>query len=409
MRILYVTTTFPVYSETFLQREVRAMKQAGEKLSILSLHKGDDRFDELEIRRFSKWRLLLIPFLLFRLAWRRSESLKTLFSESTRHKPRSWLNFWENLLGFGAAIVMEKEVQSMRPDLIHCVWASAPAAFGRLASLLCGTPYSMGAHAYDVFEFGGDWLLSEKARNALLIHTTTHSALGRLKKDVSEDKIRLIYRGMNVFPAFKKLRSDRRQLRIICIGRLVEKKGFPLQIEIYRSLFEAEVPFEARIVGGGPMEDWILQELKRVGLSQRVSLLGRLSQEETAEQLQWADVLFHTGIVAKSGDRDGLPNVIPEAMSSGVLVVASAVSGVVEAISDENTGFLRDPSEPRNWVDVCQRIQVDDALCERIRDSARSWVEGNFEASINSATLLSEMRKALDSQNSVKLLESSAI
>ncbi len=407
MRILYVTTTFPVYSETFLQREVRALKELGVELHIVSLHGGEELFDNLRIFRFSKLRLLSVPWLLIRLSWLKTVRFFEFLRVLQATPVRSWLNFWENLLGFGAALVMEREIRDRKPDLIHCVWASAPAAFGRFASLLSAIPYSMGAHAYDVFEFGGDWLLEEKAQNAMLIHTTTHSALNRLLHFVAKDKIRLIYRGMNDLPVFKKLRAERGHLRIVCIGRLVEKKGFPHQLRIYRALLDAGISFEARIIGPGPLRDWIETEVVKLGLSDTVSLLGKLTQQETLDQLQWADALFHTGVVAESGDRDGLPNVIPEAMSSGVIVVASDVSGVVEAISDEKTGFLQKPTDPSGWVEVCRRIQSDDALCEKVRTSARDWVDKNFRASVNSARLLSEMEKALESRNQVKLLETS--
>ena len=57
MRILYVTTTFPVYSETFLQREVHALRELGVELTILSQHRGEPEFDEFEIDCFSKWEL----------------------------------------------------------------------------------------------------------------------------------------------------------------------------------------------------------------------------------------------------------------------------------------------------------------------------------------------------------------
>lgn len=113
------------------------------------------------------------------------------------------------------------------------------------------------------------------------------------------------------------------------------------------------------------------------------------------KELAWADVLFHTGVIDRNGDRDGLPNVIPEAMAAGVLVVASPVSGVVEAIKDDITGILRDVNEPVSWVVECQRIQKDDALCERIRSEGRAWVERESVASRNSAKLLQAMRERL--------------
>ena len=115
---------------------------------------------------------------------------------------------------------------------------------------------------------------------------------------------------------------------------------------------------------------------------------GRLSLEETLQNVGWADILIHTGIIARNGDRDGLPNVIPEAMASGTVVLGSPVSGVVEAITDGETGFLCEVENASAWVDRCRRIQSDDALCETLRLNARNWAEREFLASRNSGRLL---------------------
>ena len=389
MRILYVTTTFPVYSETFLQREVRALRELGANLQIISLHKGDQEFEGLKVDRFRKPELLKLIWLLPWLILSRPAIFWRHWKQLFQHPPRSGLNFWENLLGLGAAIVRESELLKEKPDVIHCVWSSAPAAFGWLASSLTSVPFSTGAHAYDVFEKGGDWLLPAKAADASFIHTSTESAQSVLEKFAENSKIRLIRRGLDRYPDFQDLRADRSCLRLVCVARLVEKKGFPFQLAIYDAIREAGIDFQVRIVGEGPLRKSISREIEALDLSDRIQLLGRLSGEETLRQIAWADVLIHTGIVARSGDRDGLPNVIPEAMASGTLVLASPVSGVVEAVVDGRTGFLADVEEKAVWVDRLRRIQQDDALCRSVRQLSRDWVELEFSAQRNSGKLLS--------------------
>jgi len=388
MRILYVTTTFPVYSETFLQREVRALKELGADLRILSLHEGDSEFEGIEIDRFSKWELMKLLWLLPWLVLSRFKLFRKYLGDLLGSKPSYWLNFWENMLGLGAAIVRESSLREEKPAIIHCVWSSAAAAFGWLESRLVSVPFSMGAHAYDVFEKGGDWLLRSKARDASFIHTSTNSAAMVLKNHVSSQKVHLIRRGMNRFPDFKRLRTNRHSLRIVCVARLVEKKGFPFQLAIYEALRTAGVIFEARIIGEGEMRKSIQSGIHERGLEDCVTLRGKLSLEETLENVGWADILIHTGVVARNGDRDGLPNVIPEAMASGTVVLGSPVSGVVEAIADGETGFLCDVENASAWVSRCRLIQSDDGLCETLRLNARNWVEREFLASRNSGRLL---------------------
>ena len=391
MRILYVTTTFPLYSETFIQREVRALRELGADLRIVSMHNGEREFEGLAVDRFSKWELIHV---LWRLPWIMISRWKafrewwtTLFTE----RPPSALSFWENMLGMGVALLRERSVRELQPDIVHCVWSGGPGAFGWANSLLVGTRFSVGAHAYDVFDHGGDWLLNSKLDPAVLIHTSTRSAYEELIKRAPKSKIRLIRRGLNRFPEMAPLRSDRSRLRIVCVARLVEKKGFPYQVEIYEAMVRAGIDFEARIIGEGPERERIESDLKERGLAGRVSLSGRLSQPETMERIAWADALIHTGIIARNGDRDGLPNVIPEAMSSGTIVVASPVSGVVEAIEDGVTGLLAEVGDANRWIGSFRRIQNEDALCESLRAMAREWVEREFSAKRNSGRLLAAL------------------
>lgn len=397
MRILYVTTTFPVYSETFLQREARALRAAGAELHIVSLHGGEAEWEGLPVARFRKRRL-------WGLVWRlpvetlsRAGEMGRVMRLLNREQPRGWLNFWENLLGMGAAVVMARELRREGYDLAHCVWAGAPAAFGLAMEALTGLRFSMGAHAYDVFEHGGDWLLEAKARRAALVHCSTEAAARRMRSKAGPGagKVVRLLRGMDALPVMKALREDRSVLRLLCVARLVEKKGLFLQLEIYRRLLAAGVAFEARIVGDGPLEGGLREEIGRLGLEGTVRLLGRLSQEEVGRELGWADALLHTGVVARSGDRDGLPNVIPEAMAAGAIVLASPMAGVREAVTDGVTGLLLDPREPERWVTAARGLREGGAQWEAMQAAARAWVERNFVASRNSAALIGLMQRAV--------------
>ena len=117
MRILYVTTTFPVYSETFLQREVRALRDLGTDLQIVSLHKGNLEFEGLKIDRFRKPELLKLIWLFPWLILSRPALFWKHWKQLFQHLPKSGLNFWENLLGLGAVIVRERELLEENPIL----------------------------------------------------------------------------------------------------------------------------------------------------------------------------------------------------------------------------------------------------------------------------------------------------
>ncbi len=176
----------------------------------------------------------------------------------------------------------------------------------------------------------------------------------------------------------KPLRSSRLPLRIVCVARLVEKKGLDQQLRIYAALRAAGIPFAARIVGDGPLRPALERLAGRLGVAADVTFFtGQVPHFEVWNQLLAADVLLHTGVIAPSGDRDGLANVIPEAMAIGVLVVTSPAAASTEAVTDGVSGLVIPVESPAAWVAALRRLSVDDELAGRLRAAARKWVEEN--------------------------------
>jgi glycosyltransferase involved in cell wall biosynthesis len=209
------------------------------------------------------------------------------------------------------------------------------------------------------------------------------------------ERIACIRRGLDRLPALQSLRASRTPLHLLGVARLVEKKGLDHQLRIYAALRAAGVPFAARIAGDGPLRAELERLAGRLGVAGDVTFTGHLPHHEIWSQLAWADVLLHTGVIAPSGDRDGLPNVIPEAMAVGVLVVSSPTAATTEAVTDGVTGLVLPAETPEAWVPALRRLSADDALAERLRAAGRRWVEDNFDAHRNGGRLLAKFREAI--------------
>jgi len=174
---------------------------------------------------------------------------------------------------------------------------------------------------------------------------------------------------------------------ILCVGTLHEVKGQSFLIEACRLLQESGINFVCHFVGEGPDKTALTEFVNQAGLSAKVYFHGRQKQERVAQLLQDADVLVAPSVPTRDGRREGIPVVLMEAMSSGVPVVASNISGIPELVVDGRTGLLAPPGEAVALADALKRYYHDPALRKRLGLSGREKVIGEFDLYRNAATL----------------------
>ncbi len=386
LKILYLLTTFPALSETFVRREVRALGRLNIDLEIHSLWGGEPVFEFHRVHLFPKERILTLLWWLPYWLMRKPRAFVRLGKDLCAKKPGSLTDFGATLLGIAFALTHAHHFakRDQRPHLIHAGWAAMPATAAQLMSALIEVPFTFQANAYDIFLDGGDWLLPGKLRDAACVMTATEYARDELLgRGAQASKVTMIRRGLESFPDRYWSRTPRTPLRLLSIGRLVDKKGYYELLEILAKLKARGLHFEARIIGAGPLQAGLETRIEVFDLGRTVKLLGAQSFTACRQQLQWADVFLFTGKVSKNGDRDGLPNAICEAMACGVPVVSTPVSGVPEAIRDGKNGVLIPDYDAEAWHAALIRLRDDDEFYLRIRDTARAWVQENFAIEVN--------------------------
>ena len=389
--VAYLFTTYGQPSETFLRRELTAVRGLGINVKVISLWGGGDSQD---VRKIPLREMLTLIWRAPVELFKRPGVYRELAEHMLDSTIPSMLNFGENWRGIGCAILLAPELRRNDVRRTHAVWATMPAAAAWVLSKIAGIPYTMGAHAYDVFEDGGDWLLKLKLRDAVLVHCSTFAARQRvIDAGCNADKVAVVRRGIDDMPfAMKPLRYGRTRLRIVSVGRFVEKKGFRAQLRLYDELVKRGLDFEARLVGSGPLDGELRSMIEKTGLGNRVQLTGWLDELGVVRQLEWADVFLFTGRIAASGDRDGVPNAVAEAMAHGVPVIATPAGALPEIITSGINGVLLPIGATDRWFGTLQSVQKDDAFCEELRRCARKWVEVHFDARRNAAAL----RAAID-------------
>src|SRR5262249_25240774 len=238
---------------------------------------------------------------------------------------------------------------------IHAHFCHGSTTVAWLASIMTGIPFSFTAHAKDLYmpRLNPAGLLRRKMDAARFVITCTDTNREFLQQQGSKTPVYLLYHGLSMdFCILLKERpmqpAKNGKLRALAVGRIIPKKGFDTFVEACAILQQQGVPFEAIIVGeSGEHEEEIRRMIAGHGLEAKVRLPGPMQQSQLYDEYQRATTFCLPCRVLENGDRDGIPNVLLEAMALGLPVVTTPVSGIPELVRDEVNGLLVPPESPR--------------------------------------------------------------
>ena len=394
MKIAYIFTTFPKLSEQFFLREVLELQRQGEELELYSVFGGADESEAGPVTRmhFVDWLQLLLE-LVYWLFLRPRVIGRTLL-KLLPIGYGSWTNYGENVLGIAFGIRYARKFRAAGYTSIHATWATAPGMVVALVDQLTGIGYTMEAHAYDVFRDGGDAFLATKLAGARAIRSSTEATAAELRLRLSrvaaasegaQPKVHCIRRGLAGIPEYKSRSAvaGRPRLRAITVGRLIEKKGYFKQLEIYQAWQQQGVDFEAVIVGEGPLYKDLKAAVIELGLDRSVQLVGKLEYAEVTELYAQSDLFVFTGVVSESGDRDGFPNVIGEAMAHSLPIFTTDVSGTTEGVPDGVRGTVISLADPEQTAAQIFGVLQDSEKLQLMTRAAHDWIVSDFQVASN--------------------------
>jgi glycosyltransferase involved in cell wall biosynthesis len=276
-------------------------------------------------------------------------------------------------------------------DHIHAHFVDRAALVALIAGRLLDKPFSATAHANDIYV--DPVLLSEKIAQAKFIATCTRyneSHLRSMSNATSARKLKCIYHGLDVSKYHPQWRSRKPRPLLLAVGQLKEKKGFSYLLEACRMLLHRGVEFDCSIVGEGPVRNALETKIAELSLQHRVSLLGSLPHKVVIERYSEATIFVLPCVTATDGDRDGIPNVILEAMAMGLPIVSTRHSGIPEAVDHGRTGLLVPPRDSAALADALAQLIADEELRERLGRCGRRRVVEDFDVETNVMKLLAE-------------------
>jgi glycosyltransferase involved in cell wall biosynthesis len=272
-------------------------------------------------------------------------------------------------------------------DRLHAHFLHTPASVTRYAATMRGLEWSVSAHAKDIWTTP-DWEKREKLAEAAWTVTCTAAGRDHLAGLAPHrEQVALCYHGVTLDrfpPPLSRLASGdgsdpANPVVLLSVGRAVAKKGYD-DLLAALALLPRHLAWRLVHIGGGALASALTQEAARLGLAGRIEWRGARPQPEVLAAYREADLFVLAAKIARSGDRDGLPNVLVEAQSQGLACISTELSGIPELIDDGATGLLVPPGDRQALAAALTLLIGDVALRVRLGAAGAARVRATFDA-----------------------------
>lgn len=399
--LAYILLWFPERTQTFIREEVATVAASGLPVRVYTLYglqRGAPPAPPVPVTRLG---MTAAGTLLRHLAGLRREFGPEAPGVLARVLFRRWRSLetaGEALWAALAGVYLATRLRADKVAHIHAPWADGPATAAWVASHLSGVPFSFAAHAHDIYP--PDGALSEKLKAAAWVRTVS-----RFNQDylaglcpVAAKKILNIPVGVPL-PELAPAPRERAPgpFRLLSVGRLVDKKGYPVLLAACRLLEEQGLSVRLTLAGDGPRRRALERQAHALGL--QVTFLGHVPHSEVPCLYREADLFVLPCQVDSRGDRDATPTVLKEALSWELPVVSTAVSGVPELVRSGETGWLVPPEDPVALAAAIREALANPAEARRRAIAGRELVAREFNARLNYARLAACFRASLAGLN----------
>ena len=364
MRIGYLINSFPCTSETFVVNDMRGFEALGHEVCAIALAGADPNtignpnytIKGKTIRVKGLHPPLLRKF--HKLTARRALRIKygAIFEHLYNDKPELVPDeLWQDRLTWDAAL---NQIDRENFDFLYVDFAMRQLLLGYYASRMLQIPLAVTMHAHDIFVNPLAKFFPHTLGQCSFITTVSQynrQAILKMVPSLEAQSVHVLGKGIDVNSFVPAFHEPHRPFRFAGTGRLVEIKGFHVLVEAAGILAKTRRDFVVQIVGEGELRPSLEARIKELGIADVFQLLGRKDATFLKKFLPEQDCFAMPCVIAKDGNRDGLPAALREGMAAGLPALSTKLLSLHETVSP-GTGFLVKPDDAAALAEGMRRM-----------------------------------------------------
>src|SRR5690349_18213985 len=383
--LVYIIGTYPGLTTTFIDREIRALRARGVNVRVVSVRKPHTKLsgDQEQLQRITSYLLPAswieflkghLRFLLTKPTAYFGTLLKLFSSPHPDHATRL-----KTILHFAEGVYAAERIRNEECDHIHAHFVDRASTMALVASKLLNVPYSVTAHANDIYV--KPVLLDLKLSQASFVSTCTGYNRQYLEREHRlNGKLHCLYHGLELEDYQPQPNVSAEIPKITAVGQLKEKKGFSYLLKACQILKENGYAFRCQIIGEGPLRPALEQKIHDFSLEKHVTLSGAIPHDTVINELKSSSMFVLPCVTGSDGDRDGIPNAILEAMAMQLPIVSTIHSGIPEVVTDGENGLLVPPADANALAQAMAKLLDNSMLGHQMGERGRQRVSENFDA-----------------------------
>ena len=395
----YLTGEYPRATDTFVQREVAALRARGERVITFSVRRPADEHgvgpEQREERENTFYIIPVSPSGIVKahvgqLCVGPERYFRALLL-AIRTRSAGWRSLVYQLFYFVEAVVLARELRRQKVVHLHNHFANSSCSVGMLAAMLGGVEFSFTIHGPQIFFEPRRWAIREKVKRSRFVVCISGYCRSQVMVFVDPEdyqKLRIVHCGVDPDLYLERREEAERHAgvgdrakRMLFVGRLAPVKGIQVLLGVMPMLRARHRGVELDIVGDGPMRSELERMARELGVSDAVRFHGYQSQQAVREFLGRADVFVLPSFA------EGLPVVLMEALAAEVAAVSTHIAGIPELIEDGLTGLLVVPGSEQRLLGALDRLLADEALRRRMGRAGREKVMCEFNVHAEAARL----------------------